>query len=115
MKLYNFPDHLKGDTYEGTKFTINVNNAPLSLTGAFIKMSLKTNKSAVRSDFDLSTTNGRLLITNATAGTFQVVPQIIDIPATLYYYDIEITLPNGKVKTYIEGQWKIEQDVTTGR
>jgi len=114
MKIYNFHDHLKGDTFEGTTFTILVNGIPLSLTNSFIKMSLKTNKSTLKSDFDLSTTNGRLLIIDAINGKFQIVPQIIDIPAALYYYDIQIILSNGKVKTYIEGQWKIEQDITTG-
>jgi len=114
MKIYNFHDHLKGDTFEGTTFTISVNGVPLPLTSALIKMSLKPNKSTLKSVLDLSTTNGRLLIIDAINGKFQVVPQIIDIPAALYYYDIQITLSNGKVKTYIEGQWKIEQDVTTG-
>lgn len=114
MKIYNFHDHLKGDTFEGTTFTISVNGIPLSLIGSFIKMSLKTNKSTIKSDLDLSTTNGRLLIIDGINGKFQVVPQIIDIPAALYYYDIQIILSNGKVKTYIEGQWKIEQDITTG-
>ena len=110
--LYNFPNHIKGDTYGGTSFTITVNTIPLDLTGASIKMSLKSNKSTSKSDLDLTTANNRIKIVTAASGIFQVPSQVIDLPAGLYYYDIQITLANKSVKTYIEGQWKILQDIT---
>ena len=34
------------------------------------------------------------------------------IPAGKYYYDIEITRPDGSIRTVIYGQFVIEQDVT---
>lgn len=109
---YDFPTHIKGDTYKGTSFTILVNELPLNLTSASIKMSLKTEKSSMVSILDLSTANNKISITSALEGKFQIVPQIININAGLYYYDIQIILPTGIVKTYVEGQWTILQDVT---
>ena len=122
IQSYNFKNHVKGDTFKGVSFTITIDTldslgvvtatTPLNLTGASIKMSLKTTKNTLKSELDLSTVNGKILITTPLEGKFQVVRQIVNVPAQLYYYDIQITLIDLSVNTYIEGQWKIIQDVT---
>jgi len=122
IQTYNFKNHTKGDTFKGVSFTITIDtldslgvvtsSTPLNLTDASIKMSLKTSKNNSRSDLDLTTVNGKILITTPLEGKFQVARQIISISAQLYYYDIQITLADLSVHTYIEGQWKIIQDIT---
>jgi len=113
IKEYDFPTHIKGDTYDGTSFTITVNGSPLDLTGASIKISLKLGKDLINSALDLSTENNRIQIWNPpTDGKFQVVPQIISVPPGNYFYDIQITLADLTVKTYIEGRWRILSSVT---
>ena len=110
--LYNFPNHTKGGTYDGTSFTITVNGSPLVITGATIKMSMKLDKTSATVAKTLSTTDNSIKITDGANGTFEVPEQVIDVAAGVYYYDIQITLLDGTVKTYIDGQWKILQDIT---
>ena len=110
---YNFPDHIKGDTYDGTQFTIQVNGSALDLTGASIKMSMKLDKTQTTADLELTTDNGGIVISNPpTSGVFIVGNQIINPEVGNYYYDIQITLSDLRVKTYISGRWKIKQDIT---
>jgi hypothetical protein len=112
-EIYNFQDHKKGDTFKGITFRITKNGETLDLTNATIKMSLKKDKSSIVSVLDLSTINTKIIIlTPATSGAFQIPPQIISVPAATYYYDIQLTLASGEVSTYIEGSWKILQDIT---
>jgi hypothetical protein len=112
-QAYNFPDHVKGDTFNGITFTVTLNSIALPLTGATIKMQLRkliTDPVAL----ELSTINNKIQITNAPGGVFAIMPQIIDIATQNYIYDIEITLQDGTIKTYISGKWKIISDVTHG-
>ena len=109
---YNFPDHINHDTFEGVSFTVLVNNIALNLTGASIRMMLRSQKLADTAVLTLSTVDESIVITNAAAGIFQVKKQIITATPATYFYDIEITLSDGTVKTYVEGTWKILPDVT---
>lgn len=114
---HNFPPHVKGDTYVGCTFTVTVNGVPLDLTGYVIEMALKTAKTNPNPEYKFSNQvvsgvkNGLIEITSIP-GRFSIPPQIIDVKAGNYYYDIELVSPLGIVKTYVEGQWTILQDVT---
>jgi hypothetical protein len=108
---YNFPDHIKGDTMQAVNFTVTVNASPLNLTGATIKMDLRTSNGNLRKRFSSVDDDG-ISITNAAGGVFSVIEQIIDVPAMTYKYDIEITLADDSVRTYIAGTWTITQDQT---
>lgn len=113
MATYNFNDHKKGDTFPGVTFTVTVNASPLNLTNATIKMAVKTSKTAGTTAVKLFTsTSNNFTILDATEGIFKFNSQIISIPAGTYFYDIQIVLADGTVKTYIEGTWKILQDIT---
>lgn len=106
----NLPDHVRGDTFEGARYTLEVNGAASDLTGASIRMQLKKDKSSATSK-EFSTGAG-ITITDALNGVFEIDKQIISVDANAYVYDIEITYPDETVKTYVEGKWKILQDVT---
>jgi hypothetical protein len=112
MYTYNFPPHIKGDTFEGKVFTILINGTPANLNGATIKMDLRKNKKET-TPLTLRLMNGSG-ITILTNGSFQINPQVIDIPEEEYYYDIEITFASGEVHTWIGGTWPIIQDITHG-
>jgi hypothetical protein len=106
------PPALRGDTWPGiTSITITTNNVPVSLSGASIKMQLREDLDAPVV-LELSTANGGITITNPLSGIFQIPPQIIDIPFDTYNYDIQVTFPNGVIKTYIAGTWVITPDIT---
>ncbi len=112
-QTYDFPDHRKGDTFAGVQFTIVKNGSPLDLTGASLRMEMRelTPTGSVGDTFT-DDSDGGLTITDAANGVITFDEQVVDILAMLYYYDIEITLSNGDVKTYIVGTWIIIQDVT---
>jgi hypothetical protein len=107
---YNFPEHVKGDTFDGVLFTIKVNTVPLDLNSAHIKMDLRLEPLGVVAE--TFSDGAGITIYNASDGQFVFDAQIIDIDAGNYYYDIEITLSNNVVKTYITGRWTILQDIT---
>lgn len=111
MATYNFNPIKKGDTFSGIRFTVNINDVPADLTDASIRMQLRT-QPLHPTAHEMSTEGGQIEISNAEAGEFEIIEQIIDFPAYNYYYDIEITFANGVVKTYIEGKLPISQDIT---
>jgi hypothetical protein len=113
---YNLPTHIKGDTFDGVEFTLVLNSAPVDLTNAVIDMDVRKKVNPKSSSLlrISSTTGGIEIGTPATSGIFSIVPQIVDIAAGEYVYDIQIAFPDGEVKTYIAGDWTITQDITHG-
>lgn len=115
QQTYNIPNTVKGDTFIGQQFTLTVNAALADLTGATIKMQVKESKEAAAAavlTFD-NASNGGITITDAVNGVFDIDAQVVDIPAKCYFYDIQITFQDGRIKTYIRGNWTIDPEVTT--
>lgn len=108
---YNFT-HIKGDTFEEVNFAIVKNSVPLSLTGAVIKMQLRSECGGLIALNLTSVANAGITITNAAGGLFKINKQIIDIASGLYEYDIQITFADGSVKTWLSGDFLIECDIT---
>ena len=104
-------DLVRGTTYNGAEFTVTVNGQPMDLTGATIKMELKLFKES-EPDKTFTTADGSMTISATTPGVFYITPQIIDIPAGNYRFDIRFFFLDGTIKTYCEGTWKILQNVT---
>lgn len=108
IETYNFPDHVKGNTFSGAEFTINVDGTPLDLTSAAVEMVLKVwDNEGDNAVLSLNTS-----ITDASNGVFEIDSQTIDIPAHCYVYDIKITLQSGSVKTYIRGSFNVIQNIS---
>jgi hypothetical protein len=102
----------RGDTFAEVPFQINVNTVPLDLTGAVIRMQLRTDYGGdVYLELTSVDSNG-ITITNAANGEFKINETIIELEAFSYKYDIQITLSNGEVKTWIEGIFNVSNDVT---
>ena len=102
----------RGDTFAEVPFQINVNTVPLDLTGAVIRMQLRTDYGGdVYLELTSVGSNG-ITITNASNGEFKINETIIELEAFSYKYDIQITLSNGEVKTWIEGIFNVSNDVT---
>lgn len=98
------------DTFPGVNFTVTVNTVVLNLTDATIRMQVRKSRNETPI-LDLALGTG-LTITDAAAGKFKIDEQIISGTPGMYYYDIEITLSGGDVKTYIKGTFTIVGDVT---
>lgn len=96
----------RGDTFKQTDFQINVNEAPLNLTGGDVKMQLRKEAGGVVA------LEVQITIFDATNGEFCIDEQIIDIQACTYKYDIQITQDSGEVDTWISGLFTVTDDIT---
>jgi len=108
---YNFT-HIKGDTFDQVPFAILLNNVPINLTGAVIKMQLRSECGGLIALSLTSVANAGITITNAAGGLFKINKQIIDIAAGNYSYDLEIRFADNTVKTWLSGGFLIECDIT---
>ena len=108
-------DQYKGDTYDGIQFTLldTEDNSPIILTGASIRSQFRFGSKTGGIQKEITDGNG-ITIDDAVNGVFSIDSFIIDWAADFYYYDIQITFPNGVVRTYIQGNINVIQDVTYG-
>lgn len=105
--------HIKGDTFDQVNFELKVNDVVKNLTGAIIRMQLRTNPDSVTPALSLTSVSGAgITITSPTTGLFKINEQIIDIPVYDYEYDIEIKFADNTVKTYVSGIFSITQEIT---
>ena len=111
VQKYNFPDAVRGDTYNDVEFIITVNDAPQDLTGASIRMWV-VDGNASTPTMNFNTEDDTILITDAANGTFRTAIGEITAAPKLYHYDIEITFANGEVKTWIAGYFNVKKDTT---
>lgn len=109
----------RGDTWQGIgSITVVKNEMPLDITGASIVMQLRRRPKHGVIVASWSTDDGSILFLDPGAGKFEVVGRRLEVPAALYYWDIEITLaadadyPDGRRMTIAQGVWTILQDVT---
>ena len=108
--------HYKGDTFPEQLFQIEeeIDNVVtnMDLTGAVINMQLRI-KAGENVFLNLtSVADAGITITDATAGEFKINSQIINIDARKYLYDLQITLQNEEVFTYIKGFFEVINDIT---
>jgi len=107
MTTYNFPDHIKGDTFKSREITFG-----FDLTGAKIDMQFKSIKGG-RVVFTWSTTEDSISITDAINGVVLMKTRVLGYRKDSYIYDLQITNSNGDVRTYFGGKINITQDITT--
>lgn len=104
--------HKKGDTFEEVNFQMLVNNNPLNLTGATLRMQLRKEYGGIVFLSLTSVATAGLTITTPIDGLFKINKQIINLDAFNYIYDIELIKADGTIKTYINGNFSIINDVT---
>ncbi|MEI6750019.1 MAG: hypothetical protein WCM93_12740 [Bacteroidota bacterium] len=107
MQNYNLPSVNHGNTFEGVDFILPT-DSHYDLTNATAKIQLRNSPvNALVKEF---VTPNTLLITLPHKITLPT--QIIDFPAATYKYDLQITFADGRVKTYIGGEWIINPVIT---
>jgi len=95
----------KGDTFNGVSFTIS---PVIEITSA--KMQIKKTSYATDTILELSSDDSTLEIGDSV---ITIPAQIFNITASNYVYDIQMTLSNGYVKSWISGQFIVKQTVTS--
>jgi hypothetical protein len=112
MQTYYFKDIVKGDTFKGLSFAVEVNETPLDLTDAAVDIWFRSGSKTGTIEKVLSSNTGGITITDDVGGVFQIDPFTVNLAAGTYFYDIQITFPDNTVKTYVDGTMKVIQDVT---
>lgn len=111
--IENMPAVYCGDRIPARNYQISVNGSPLDLTGVKIKCQFRIPDSDEQPVLTYSTEENTIQITDAVAGEFQFVKRTgLNIPAGVYEYDIQFTLANGDIVTYIKGEREFVKDVT---
>ena len=113
--IVQIDNQYKGDTYDGVQFTLlnTEDNSPIDLTGVAIKIQFRYDSRIGGIQKEITNGNG-ITLSDAAGGVFSIDSFLIDWAADFYYYDIQITFPNGVVRTYIQGNITVIQDVTYG-
>ena len=112
IQIYDIPNHLRGDTWSGiSEISISKDDIPLVLTGASVLMQFRKDVDSPVT-LELSTDNGGIVITDAPNGKIRVVETLILMQYGTYQYDLQVTLVDGFVKTYLKGTWKIVADIS---
>lgn len=109
---YDISPHKAGDTWKGIAgITITRNGSSINLTGASAKMQVKFQMDAP-TVVEFSSDDNTIIFVDPTSGILDIPPRIIDVPPATYMYDLKITLANGEVKTFLEGNWSITSHIT---
>ena len=109
---YNFPAHIKGDTFLEQPFVYKLNGVVIDLTGGAFRMMIKRSPRSIDSTLTLTDGSG-ITVTDAVNGAWKIDSQIIDIQEGTYYYDVQFTYASGQVSTYLSGEFEVTQDITT--
>ena len=112
---YNIPNIIKGDTFKDLQFTLSINSVVEDLTDYAIACKFRKNAKTGK-EIKSFTVGVGITITDAVNGIFKIDAFNLDATfiAGTYYYDIEFTNGSGDIDTYIQGTFKITQDVTYG-
>ncbi len=115
MLLYDFPDHYKGDYWEGVpSIILKRNDVPVDLTNAIVRMQFKLRATA-EPVLELSTTNGGIVIISAAGGEISIIGRNLDIFAQTYHYDLQYIIPSiatDYTQTVLAGKLKVISDIT---
>lgn len=100
---------------EGDSFTASVTlrdkatGNPIVLTGAAVKMQLRTSYDAILPSLEFAVGDG---ITVDGANGIISLNKAIDIAAGEYVYDLQVTFSGPVVRTYLRGRFKVLEGVT---
>ena len=110
----NFCPIVKGSTQKEKKFTLTDDNGPVDLTGASIKMQLKTQPDGpVEYEFSSTGISPEFVIDeDPLSGIFRMVEMVITINPFNYIYDLQIHLNSGVKLTPMRGFYPVEAEIT---
>lgn len=112
--IYNFPNHISGDTFKGiSAITLLENGSPIDLTDCSVYVQFRSIFNlASPVVFQFLSDEGNIGVTIPALGVISIPAQIIDVPAGEYDYDLQVMFPDGVVKTYLKGRFKILPSIT---
>jgi hypothetical protein len=111
---YNFPNHISGDTFKGiSSIALLEKGTPINLTDCSVYVQFRSIFNlASPVVFEFSSDAGNIGVIIPSLGVITIPSQIIDVPAGEYEYDLQVMFPNGSIKTYLKGKFKILPSIT---
>jgi hypothetical protein len=108
LPVYQISPHVTGDTWRGIPLiTLQKSGSGIDLTDVTVEMKVRyqiDSPSVINFSTEDNTIN---ILEPATNGNISIPERIVNIPVGIYQYDIKVTFPTGKVKTYFRGTWPI--------
>jgi hypothetical protein len=113
-KTYNFPNQYNGDSFDIITFNFFTDSATngneIDLTGATPRMQVR--KDVIGDLVKTFTIGDGLEWVDQSTGIFRTTSFIVDWGWGEYDYDLQITYSSGRVKTYLKGKIKVNQEIT---
>jgi hypothetical protein len=100
----------RNDTWSQV-FAILADTTPVDLSGSTILLQVRPTPSSTSVLLTLSTANSSISIGGANTNQI-TLNKIVDVVAGSYVYDMNVTFPSGEVKTYIWGNFIVQEDIT---
>ena len=98
----------RNDTWQQV-FTLLADTAPISLLGATVYIQVRKGCGGVLA---LSLTNGSGVTIGGVSNNQVTVKKLVDIAKGNYVWDMQVTFADTTVKTYLEGDFIVYDDVT---
>jgi hypothetical protein len=99
----------RNDTWVQT-FSISADGVAVNLAGSTIIIQVR--KTAYSSPADLTLTNGSGITITGVNSNMVVLNKLVNIAAGNYVYDMNVTFPSGIVRTYVWGNFLVQEDIT---
>ena len=100
----------RNDTWNQV-FEIKVNSEPVDLTGSSIAIQVRKKANSTTIDLTLSTEDGSIAIVGENNNQI-ILNKQVTIASGSYLYDMSVSFPSGEVKTYIWGNFMVQEDIT---
>jgi hypothetical protein len=100
----------RNDSWSQT-FAILADTTPVDLSGSTILLQVRPSAASASVVLTLSTANSSISIGGANRNQI-TLNKIVDVAAGSYVYDMNVTFPTGEVKTYIWGNFIVQEDIT---
>jgi hypothetical protein len=98
----------RNDTWKQT-YALTVNNVAISLVGATVYIQVRK---GCGGDLALSATNGSGITIGGVGNNEISVNKLVNIDKGNYKWDLQVSFSDGTVKTYLEGDFIVYDDVT---
>ena len=104
----------RGDTWTGIPSLLirDSNGDPLPSEVVSAEMMLRPSFGARKVVMTFSTADGTIGIEDAGMGWITIPPRLMDVPAGIYYYDLQVTYADGRVLSPLNGTMTLNQDAT---
>lgn len=90
-------------------YALTLDSNPIDLENATVNIQIRKGCGGTLA---LSLTNGNGITITGASNNQVSISKLINIEKGMYRWDMQITYVNGVVKTYIEGDFEVQDDVT---